>query len=81
MLFLSMTLVGFHTLSYDFSACKQWFNVSKAPSELKRYGHTAVATDDELFVISGFNGRMLKDVYKMSPGFFFKYIVLNYFFS
>uniref|UniRef100_A0A158P813 Attractin-like protein 1 n=1 Tax=Angiostrongylus cantonensis TaxID=6313 RepID=A0A158P813_ANGCA len=48
---------------YDI-ACKQWYNISSDTTELRRYGHTAVATNDELFIWGGFNGRMLNDVWR-----------------
>ncbi|KJH43856.1 kelch repeat protein [Dictyocaulus viviparus] len=57
--FSSMILV------YDI-ACKQWFNISSGTAELRRYGHTAVVTNDELFIWGGFNGRMLNDVWQFS---------------
>lgn len=65
-----MILVGVPSfVLYEGSlACKQWYNVSKAPSAMKRYGHTAIATDNELYVFGGFDGKMLNDVFRFSPG-------------
>ncbi|XGW32973.1 hypothetical protein V3C99_017466 [Haemonchus contortus] len=51
--------------AYDI-ACKQWFNISSDAVQLRRYGHTAVATNYELYVIGGFNGKMLNDVWRFS---------------
>ncbi|KIH63123.1 laminin EGF-like protein [Ancylostoma duodenale] len=52
--------------AYDI-ACKQWFNISTGASQLRRYGHTAVATNSELYILGGFNGRMLNDVWRLTP--------------
>ncbi|EPB68536.1 plexin repeat-containing domain protein [Ancylostoma ceylanicum] len=52
--------------AYDI-ACKQWFNISTGASQLRRYGHTAVATSNELYILGGFNGRMLNDVWRFTP--------------
>ena len=35
---------------------------------IPRYGHTSVATKDNIFAFGGFNGIMLNDVLKFTPG-------------
>lgn len=50
--------------------CKQWYSFSKADQSLARYGHSAVATADNIYVLGGFNGRMLNDVQKFTTGMF-----------
>uniref|UniRef100_A0A1I7WLI1 SOCS box domain-containing protein n=1 Tax=Heterorhabditis bacteriophora TaxID=37862 RepID=A0A1I7WLI1_HETBA len=52
--------------AYDI-ACKQWFNISTSGGQWRRYGHTAVATKNELFILGGFNGRMLNDIWRFTP--------------
>ncbi|CAI4220858.1 unnamed protein product, partial [Auanema sp. JU1783] len=49
---------------YDI-ACKVWLNVSVNSDVSRRYGHSSVAFNNAIYVLYGFNGQMLKDVWKM----------------
>uniref|UniRef100_A0A8R1DM70 Uncharacterized protein n=1 Tax=Caenorhabditis japonica TaxID=281687 RepID=A0A8R1DM70_CAEJA len=52
-------------MSYDL-ACKQWLNMSDAPNAVKRYGHTSQVVQDKIYLIGGFNGKMLSDVWTIT---------------
>ncbi|KAK0396585.1 hypothetical protein QR680_001776 [Steinernema hermaphroditum] len=53
--------------AFDVS-CQEWFPIKVKENELlARYGHVAVTSDDHVFVIGGFNGRMLNDVVRFKP--------------
>ncbi|CAI5455845.1 unnamed protein product [Caenorhabditis angaria] len=53
-------------LTYDV-ACKQWTNMTNAPVEMKRYGHSAAAVKGKLYIFGGFDGKMRNDVWALSP--------------
>ncbi|CAO4387133.1 unnamed protein product [Caenorhabditis nigoni] len=52
--------------SYDV-ACKQWSNMSTAPAELKRYGHVSHLIGQKVYLLGGYDGRMMNDVWTLSP--------------
>ncbi|KAF1749186.1 hypothetical protein GCK72_025653 [Caenorhabditis remanei] len=52
--------------SYDV-ACKQWSNMSMAPAELKRYGHVAHVIGQKMYLLGGYDGKMMNDVWTFSP--------------
>lgn len=52
--------------SYDV-ACKQWSNMSTAPVDLKRFGHSVHVIGQKLYALGGFNGKMKSDVWTLSP--------------
>lgn len=71
-----MTLVSqlsdaiFKPSTFNFSACKQWSNMSTAPVDLKRFGHSVHVIGQKLYALGGFNGKMKSDVWTLSPGTF-----------
>ncbi|XP_076062898.1 attractin-like protein dsd isoform X2 [Oratosquilla oratoria] len=57
-------------LAYDI-ICNKWHTLSEPPnlySDIARYGHSANMYKDAMYVIGGFNGRMLGSVLKYNPG-------------
>lgn len=53
----------------DFPGCDTWFTLSNNNLPfLQRYGHSSMVTKHNIFVIGGFNGVMLSDVVKFTPG-------------
>ncbi|XP_069986395.1 attractin-like protein 1 isoform X2 [Penaeus vannamei] len=57
-------------LAYDIS-CNSWHTMRKPPNlylDVARYGHTAVFHQEEMYIVGGFNGKMLGSVLKYHPG-------------
>lgn len=57
-------------LAYDVE-CDSWQHLSvpsSSPISLERFGHTAVAYNESVYVFGGFNGQMLSDVVRFTPG-------------
>lgn len=57
-------------LAYDIS-CNSWHTMRKPPNlylDVARYGHTAVFHQDEMYIVGGFNSKMLGSVLKYHPG-------------
>ncbi|XP_071548836.1 attractin-like protein 1 isoform X2 [Panulirus ornatus] len=57
-------------LAYDI-ACNSWHTLSKPPNlylDVARYGHAAVIHRDEMYILGGFNGKMLGSVLHYHPG-------------
>lgn len=57
-------------LAYDIS-CNSWHAMRKPPNlylDVARYGHTAVFHQDEMYIVGGFNSKMLGSVLKYHPG-------------
>lgn len=53
----------------NFPGCDTWFSLSSNNlAFLQRYGHSSMVTKQNIFVIGGFNGVMLSDVVKFTPG-------------
>lgn len=48
--------------------CDVWFTLDAEDAFLQRYGHSSVASKSNIFAIGGFNGTMLNDVIKFTPG-------------
>ncbi|KAK7866706.1 hypothetical protein R5R35_003244 [Gryllus longicercus] len=57
-------------LAYDV-ACDHWSTIN-IPSDLRadlaRFGHSAVTFEDSLYIFGGFDGQMLSDMLKYTPG-------------
>lgn len=69
LLFLFCTISLFVKDDEDFPGCDTWFSLSSNNlSFLQRYGHSSMVTKHNIFVIGGFNGVMLSDVVKFTPG-------------
>ncbi|XP_064465607.1 attractin-like protein 1 isoform X2 [Ornithodoros turicata] len=57
-------------LAYNIE-CDSWQSLSVLSSlsvRLQRFGHTAVAYNDSMYIFGGFNGQMLSDIIKFTPG-------------
>ena len=57
-------------LSYDVE-CDSWHTLnitSEFQSDLARFGHSAVMFQSSLYIYGGFDGQMLSDIIKYSPG-------------
>jgi len=50
--------------------CDRWYSLDepKLAYDVARYGHTAVAYDNQMFVFGGFNGELLRDLLVYKPG-------------
>ncbi|XP_018329605.1 attractin isoform X2 [Agrilus planipennis] len=61
---------GYDLLTYDV-VCDTWhvLNVTRGlPADLARYGHSAVTFEGSLYIYGGFDGQMLSDILKYTPG-------------
>lgn len=57
-------------IAYDV-ICDSWQNVNfplALQSDLARYGHSAVMFENSLYIYGGFDGQMLRDMFKYTPG-------------
>nr|XP_053644243.1 attractin-like [Cherax quadricarinatus] len=57
-------------LAYDI-ACNSWHSLSKPPNlylDVARYGHSAVLHQGEMYIVGGFNGKMLGSILRYHPG-------------
>ncbi|GLV41896.1 distracted [Carabus blaptoides fortunei] len=57
-------------LAYDVT-CDSWHHLSiplELQSDLARFGHSAVMFEDSLYIYGGFDGQMLSDMLKYTPG-------------
>ncbi|KAK2177373.1 hypothetical protein NP493_601g02014 [Ridgeia piscesae] len=63
------TCYSIHFLAYDID-CDRWYSLDepKLAYDVARYGHTAVAYDNQMFVFGGFNGELLRDLLVYKPG-------------
>ncbi|CAL4137219.1 unnamed protein product, partial [Meganyctiphanes norvegica] len=57
-------------IAYDIT-CDRWYSLSALPRlflDVARYGHSATVSQDSMYVIGGFNGKMLGSVLKYTLG-------------
>ncbi|XP_066962563.1 attractin-like protein 1 isoform X1 [Macrobrachium rosenbergii] len=57
-------------LAYDIS-CNEWHTMRKPPNlylDIARYGHRSLVHDGAMYVVGGFNGKMLGSVLRYHPG-------------
>lgn len=57
-------------LAYDI-ICNSWHTLRQPPNlylDVARYGHTASLHDSKMYIIGGFNGKMLGSVLRYHPG-------------
>ncbi|KAK0165280.1 hypothetical protein PV328_003808 [Microctonus aethiopoides] len=57
------------TIAYDVT-CDSWhqFPMPREMSDLPRYGHSATVFEKSMFIYGGFDGQMLSDMLKYTPG-------------
>ncbi|XP_044593678.1 attractin-like protein 1 isoform X2 [Cotesia glomerata] len=57
------------TIAYDVT-CDAWHNFPMPPemSNLPRYGHSATVFEKSMYIYGGFDGQMLSDMLKYTPG-------------
>ncbi|XP_069172715.1 attractin-like protein 1 isoform X2 [Procambarus clarkii] len=57
-------------LAYDI-VCNSWHSLSKPPNlyvDVARYGHSAILHEGEMYIVGGFNGKMLGSILRYHPG-------------
>ncbi|XP_011499163.1 PREDICTED: attractin-like protein 1 [Ceratosolen solmsi marchali] len=57
------------TIAYDVT-CDSWrqYNIPKEMTDLSRYGHSASIFGKSMYVFGGFDGQMLSDMLRYTPG-------------
>ena len=58
----------FKILQPFFTECDKWYTLEAPNLQVSRFGHIAETYRDKMYVFGGFDGRVLSDLYRYTPG-------------